>query len=52
LTGVRSERSPIAALVTELLEEITPECSVVDAEDRVLIRTTATFMRVPNTSPL
>ena len=31
---------------------LSTECSVVDAEDRVLIRTTATFMLVPNTSPL
>lgn len=27
------------------------ECSVLDAEERVLIRTTATFMLVPNTNP-
>jgi uncharacterized protein (TIGR00369 family) len=30
---------------------LSTECSVVDAQDRVLIRTTATFMLVPNTGP-
>jgi uncharacterized protein (TIGR00369 family) len=29
---------------------LSTECSVVDAEDRVLIRTTATFMLVPSTN--
>ncbi len=31
---------------------LSTDCSVVDADDRVLIRTTATFMLVPNTNPL
>jgi uncharacterized protein (TIGR00369 family) len=31
---------------------LSTECSVVDAHDRVLIRTTATFMLVPNPKPL
>ena len=30
---------------------LSTDCSVVDADDRVLIRTTATFMLVPNTGP-
>ena len=30
---------------------LSTECSVVDAEERVLIRTTATFMLVPNLNP-
>jgi uncharacterized protein (TIGR00369 family) len=30
---------------------LSTDCSVVDAEGRVLIRTTATFMLVPNTGP-
>ena len=31
---------------------LSTECSVADADNRVLIRTTATFMLVPNTSPM
>jgi uncharacterized protein (TIGR00369 family) len=31
---------------------LSTECSVTDAQDRVLIRTTATFMLVPNPKPL
>ena len=31
---------------------LSTDCSVVDAEDRVLVRTTATFMLVDNPSPL
>jgi uncharacterized protein (TIGR00369 family) len=31
---------------------LSTDCSVVDAEDRVLVRTTATFMLVHNPSPL
>ncbi len=31
---------------------LSTDCSVVDADDRVLIRTTATFMLVPNPKPL
>ena len=31
---------------------LSTECSVADADNRVLIRTTATFMLVPNTNPL
>ncbi|MGH3674585.1 MAG: PaaI family thioesterase [Mycobacterium sp.] len=31
---------------------LSTDCSVVDAQDRVLVRTTATFMLVPNTNPL
>ena len=30
---------------------LSTDCTVVDADDRVLIRTTATFMLVPNTGP-
>jgi uncharacterized protein (TIGR00369 family) len=30
---------------------LSTDCSVVDANDRILIRTTATFMLVPNTGP-
>ena len=31
---------------------LSTDCSVVDSQDRVLIRTTATFMLVPNPKPL
>ena len=31
---------------------LSTECSVSDAQDRVLIRTTATFMLVPNPKPI
>ena len=31
---------------------LSTDCSVIDSQDRVLIRTTATFMLVPNPKPL